>query len=101
MPVGRVTVDDSKEAPHVTVGVPDAAVNEIQSFCPVVGVPVRFVVMDVILAVWPVMISMSKLSVLSAGVAELALRDETRGVTLLFVSVWVSVVPTTVPDGAA
>jgi hypothetical protein len=41
----------------------------------------------------------SKLSVFNDGLAELAVDALTRGVTRLLVSVWVSVVPTTTPDG--
>ena len=51
MPVGRVAVEDSNEAPQVIVGDPEPAVNDIQSFWPVVGVPVRFVVIEVMFAV--------------------------------------------------
>ena len=44
--VGRVTVDDEKDAPHV-IAMAVVPVIAIQSFWPLTGVPVRFVVNEV------------------------------------------------------
>jgi hypothetical protein len=52
--VGRVIVDDEKDAPHV-IAIAPVPVIEIQSFWPLTGVPVRFVVNEVIATDWPVM----------------------------------------------
>lgn len=59
MPVGSVTAELSNFAPQVTVGVPLAAVNEIQSFWPFTGVPLKFVVIEVMLTLCPVTITIS------------------------------------------
>ncbi len=62
----------------------------IISFCPVVGVPLRFVVNEVIAAARAVIVNISTLSVLIVGVA-LEATVPTLGVTLLFVKVVVEV----------
>jgi hypothetical protein len=55
---GSVTVDDSNLAPH-TMATAAVPVMEIHSFWPLTGVPVRFVVNDVMERVWPVITIMS------------------------------------------
>jgi hypothetical protein len=94
--VGNATVEASKDAPNVnaTEAVP---VTDIRKVSPSTGVPVRFVVNDVIAAVCAVIFTTSQLSVLIAGVAELADNAATLFVTLLFVSVTVEVAYITVP----
>ena len=44
---GKVTVEDSNDAPQV-IAIAVVPVIAIQSFCPLTGVPVKFVVNDVI-----------------------------------------------------
>jgi hypothetical protein len=62
----------------------------IISFCPVVGVPDKFVVNEVIAAARAVIVNISTLSVLIVGVADDA-TVPILGVTLLFVKVVVEV----------
>jgi hypothetical protein len=40
--VGKVTVDEEKDEPHV-IAIAPVPVIEIHSFCPLTGVPVKFV----------------------------------------------------------
>lgn len=94
--VGSATVDASNEAPHV-IAIAVVPVTEIHSFWPFVGVPVKFVVNDVIATDWLVITIISKLSVFNDGVAVFAVEAETLGVTRLLVNVCVSVVPTIPP----
>ena len=47
-PVGKESDDASKPGPQVIVGVPLAAVIASHNVCPSVGVPERFVVIEVI-----------------------------------------------------
>ena len=56
--VGSVTVDDSKEAPHVRA-IAVVPVIDTLKVSPSTGVPVRFVVNDVIAAVCEVMCTTS------------------------------------------
>jgi hypothetical protein len=53
--VGRATVLASNDAPHVIARAVPLSVIAIQSVCPIVGVPERFVVKDVIAAASAVM----------------------------------------------
>jgi predicted homoserine dehydrogenase-like protein len=48
--VGNVIVDDSKLAPHVIALAVPLSVIEIHNVCPIVGVPLKLVVNDVIAA---------------------------------------------------
>jgi len=56
--VGSVTVDDENLPPQV-IAIAVVPVIEIQSFCPLTGVPLKFVVNDVIATDWPVITIMS------------------------------------------
>ena len=98
--VGNVAPCERNDAPQLIVrGVPSSKMR-ITSLSKLLGVPDRFVVIDVMLAAKAVIVTASQLSVLIVGVAEL-LIVVTRGVTRLLVSVCVSVVPTNAPVGAA
>jgi hypothetical protein len=68
--VGNVTVDDSKLAPQdiVLAAVPVIAICR---HCPLVGVPLRLVVIDVMFTASAVMVKTSMLFVFIVGVAEL------------------------------
>jgi hypothetical protein len=97
--VGNATVDDSKFEELSVKLIAVVPVIESHNFCPLVGVP--DVVIDVIGVVdCPVITTMSKESVFIAYVLEFEESGLTLGVTRLFVSSCVSVVPTTAPDGA-
>ena len=76
--VGNATVEASNLAPQVNA-IAVVPVIEIQSFWPFEGVPVKLVVNDVIAVDWPVMMNVSVVSVLIAGVAVLAVLVVTRG----------------------
>jgi len=97
--VGRATPTASNDAPHVIArAVPSSLIRKI-SLSKLLGVPDKFVVMDVIAAARAVIVTASQLSVLIVGVAELVIVVM-RGVTRLLVNVCVSLVPTIVPLGA-
>ena len=51
-------MDDSNLAPQV-IAIAVVPVIEIHNFCPLTGVPVKFVVNDVMATDWPVMTIMS------------------------------------------
>ena len=89
----------AKDAPGVIVLAVPLSVILISIISPSFGVPLKFVVNDVMFVASPVMTNMSPLSVLMVGVAP-AVTVTDRFVLRLLVVVCVSVVPTTVPEGA-
>jgi len=89
-----------KLAPQVIPRAVPSSLNPRSNFCPRTGVPVKLVVIDVIAVPKLLKLTTSNESVLIAGVAPGAGVAVERGLTHLLVSVWVSVVPTTVPLGA-
>ena len=56
--VGSGIVDASKDVPQ-PIAIAPVPVIEIHNFCPLVGVPVKFVVNEEIVTLWPVMTIMS------------------------------------------
>jgi hypothetical protein len=86
----------SKLAPHVIALPEPSSVIAIQSVCPAVGVPDRFVVNDVMAVDSAVTEKKSTLSVFIVGSAADA-TVPARFVIRLFVKVCVFVVPTTAP----
>jgi len=93
--VGRVAPLEANEAPQViALAVPSSLILTTRGW-PVVAVPLRPEVIEVIAVARAVMVNISVVSTLMDGVAELA-TVFTRFVTLLFVKVSVVALPTKV-----
>lgn len=90
--VGRITVVEANDAPHVIPLAVPASVNLNSTRSPSTGVPERFVVMEVMSVPRPVKFMMSTLSVLVVGVAPGAFVVVSLRVTLLLDSVFVELI---------
>ena len=100
--VGKAMVVAAKLEPHVIALAVPLSKKRNSNKSPSLGVPERFVVIDVIAVSKPVKFIISTLSVLVVGVAPGALVVVIRLITLLFVNVLVElVVGTTIPSTAS